>query len=325
MRRFEYLIPEAMDDATRLCAEGSARGKAGGVDLLDLMKEGIERPAQVVGLHRVLDSSVKRLRDGGTVQVGAGITLAELARELHDTHPALAHAAGDAATPAVREMGTLGGNLVQRPRCWYFRSRHYQCLKKGGDLCWAQEGLHETHALFDNFGCAVVHPSNTAPALVAMNAELHVEGPSGHRTVAIGDFFTPASRDPEEENALADGEIITHVILPKDAAGPRSAHYEVRHKQSSDWPLAIAAVNLNGSTPKLVLGAVASTPVAVPQATAAIQAWLADRTPAKLDAVADQAVVQATPLDGNAWRLPLARTAVKRALLTAAGVPEEQW
>ncbi|RMH00864.1 MAG: xanthine dehydrogenase family protein subunit M [Planctomycetota bacterium] len=318
MRRFSYHVAADAVEAARLGAEGSALRKAGGTDLLDRMKEGLERPATVVGMHRALPTGLRR--EGEWLWIGAGTTLAELGRsaELRRLLPSLAESAGEAATPAIREAATLGGNLFQRPRCWYFRSRHYLCRKKGGAVCWAQEGRHEHHALFDNDHCAVVHPANAAPALIAAGAVLHLVGGDGRRRqLPLAEAYTPAGDDPEVEHRLAADEIVVEVAVPAAALGPRSAHVEIRHKQSFDWPLAMAAANLNGR-PGLVLGAVASTPrpVPLPEPPPAdepgLREWAA--------AAARRAVADATPLPGNAWRLRPARAAAERALLRAAGL-----
>jgi len=323
MRRFAYLVPEDAAAAGELLARPHTLAKAGGVDLLDRMKEGLERPATVVGLHRVLEDGVAE--GGGTVRIGAGITLARLAEAVAERFPALAMAAGQTATPQVREMATLGGNLLQRPRCWYFRSRHYPCLKKGGDTCFAQVGRHEEHALFENDTCAVVHPSSCAPALVALGARLEVRGAEGAvREVPLDRFYTPAWEDPAVENVLQPGDLVQAVLVPAASAGPRSAHYEVRQKQSFDWPLAMAAVCLEGPRPRLVVGAVASLPLPV-DAAAPLAAWRDRQDRDALDAAARTVTSAATPLPGNAWRLSLLRAAVRRAMLLAAGIPEEQW
>ncbi|TAH39754.1 MAG: xanthine dehydrogenase family protein subunit M [Planctomycetota bacterium] len=325
MRSFEYVMAADAPQAVQLCGEGASKGKAGGIDLLDLMKEGLERPARVVGLQQALGTGVERSSDW--VRLQAGITLAAIARdaELRREFPALAQAVEQAATPQLREMATLGGNLLQRPRCWYFRSRHYTCLKKGGSVCWAQNGLHESHALFDNGTCAVVHASNAAVALAALGASVVILGRNGTREVPLPAVYVRASQDPQTETTLQPGELITHVNLPRSGGGPRSAHYEVRFKQSFDWPLAMATVNLNGARPAVALGAVASVPLLRPELEADLRAFAAKAARDQADAIAAKAVAGATPLQGNAWRLPILKVTVRRALMKAAGIPEEQW
>ncbi|KAA3608681.1 MAG: hypothetical protein DWQ01_11290 [Planctomycetota bacterium] len=322
MRRFEYLKPSDLRQAAKLCREGESKAKAGGVDLLDLMKEGLERPARVVALHAIADDQVRQT--GESLEIGAGATLADLARHplVQSQAPALAQACKETATPQIREMATLAGNLVQRPRCWYFRSRHYNCMKTGGRLCYAQIGRHENHALFDNEGCAVVHPSNVAPALLCMNATVQVQGEQASRIMPLLDLFTPASEDPMVETTLQAGDLIHSLRIPNSELGARSAHHEVRHKQSYDWPLAMAAVNLNGSQPRMFLGGVASIPLEF-KAWPMIRAWLDNPSDKGMKDLQDLAVVHATPLPDNAWRIPLLRSAVRSALRKAAGMEEE--
>jgi len=322
MRRFEYKVPDNLPEAARVGAEGSARRKAGGVDLIDRMKEGLDRPAVVVGLHEALSSEIG-LADGHLV-IGAGATLAEIGRHplVREQLPCLAAAAGEAATPAVRESATLGGNLLQRPRCWYFRSRHYQCLKKGGAVCWAQEGRHEHHALFDNGHCAVVHPSNAAPALIASDARMRLVGVGEGRELPLARLYAPASADPEVEFTLEPSEVLAEIRVPKRKLGPLCAHYEVRHKQSFDWPLAMAAANLNGPA-RLVLGAVASIPMEIP--CFPLEGKSGPELKSAIAGLAARGASEATPLERNAWRVPLLQAAAQRAMLLAGGFSEDQW
>nr|MBC8329700.1 FAD binding domain-containing protein [Planctomycetota bacterium] len=293
-----------------------------GIALIDRGRGGLARPGVAVGLHKPLSPEIRL--QAGQLLIGAGATLAELGRSelVRSQLACLAAGAGEAATPAVREAATLGGNLLQRPRCWYFRSRHYSCLKKGGALCWAQEGRHENHALFDNGHCAVVHPSNAAPALIASDARVRLTGPGGDRELPLARLYAPASADPEVEFTLKPDEVLTWIVVPANKLGPRSAHYEVRHKQSFDWPLAMAAANFNGP-PRLVLGAVASVPMQIPASV--IDGKSGPELRAAIATLAAKVVSEATPLERNAWRLPLLQAAIQRAMLLASGVSEDQW
>ncbi len=322
MRRFEYRIAAGLDEALAAASRPGTVLKAGGVDLLDRMKEGIERPALVVGLQQVLPAGVAE--EGGGLVLGAGTTLAELERSplLRERAPALARAAGEAATPQIREMATLGGNLLQMPRCLYLRSRHYPCeATDPGGGCPAREGEHETHALFENEGCSAVHPSNVAPALLALEAEAEVAGPGGGRHVGLAAWLGAGA----EEGGRRPGEILLGLRLPGRALGDRCAHAEVRARQSFDWPLAMAAANFNLEQPRLVLGAVAPRPwpVAAPELLREIR----ERGPEAelLERLVTRAAAGATPLPGNAWRLRLLRAAARRAVLQALHVAEETW
>ena len=172
-------------------------------------------------------------------------------------------AAEGVGTPQIRNMGTVGGNIMQRPRCWYFRNEEFNCLKKGGSRCFAVEGENQYHAIFGDGPCHIVHPSSLAVPVIAYGGRFRVAGPNGAREIDAGQFFQLPNANLYGETVLQPDEIITHVLLP--APGQRSAAYEVRFKQSHDWPLAAAAVNLvmSGSTIKsarIVMGAVAPIP-----------------------------------------------------------------
>ncbi len=158
---------------------------------------------------------------------------------------AIAEAAGEAATPQIRNLGTVGGNLLQRPRCWYFRNPDVNCLKKGGDTCYSIGGLNRYHAILGGGPSFIVHPSNLAPALIAMRASATIVGPAGQRSVELEKFFTLPTVDAKRENSLKPGEIITEVIVPAPSAGTRSHYLEAREKQSFDWPLVSVAIVLD--------------------------------------------------------------------------------
>lgn len=319
MRRFEYLVPASVSAAARLCSEAGSKAKAGGVDLVDLMKEGLQQPSRVIGLQQTLSRTVQINRDD-SVRIGAGCTLAQLERDavIRKELPSVAEAAGHTATPQVRNMATVGGNLLQTSRCWYLRNRHYKCIADGGDTCFALEGRHEHHALFDNQPCAEVHASNLAPALISLNAKVIVQNESSARRVPVQEILRRSiEHTTNSSGGLRNGEILTDILIPAESRGPKAAHQEVRHKQSFDWPLAVAAVNLNGAQPVLVLGAVAGMPLRI-EAANAIGDWLTDPNRAALNKIAEMAVQNATPLPGNAWRIPILKTVVRDSLMRAA-------
>jgi xanthine dehydrogenase YagS FAD-binding subunit len=215
-------------------------------------------------------------------------------------------------------MGTVGGNIMQRPRCWYFRNEEFNCLKKGGSRCFAVEGENQYHAIFGDGPCHIVHPSSLAVPVIAYGGRFRVAGPSGAREIDAGQFFQMPNANLYGETVLQPDEIITHVLLP--APGQRSAAYEVRFKQSHDWPLAAAAVNLvmSGTTVKsarVVMGAVAPVPWRAPAA----ERVLAGKTITEAVAAeaASAAVTGARPMSGNEYKIQIAKTAVKRAILAA--------
>ena len=180
---------------------------------------------------------------------------------------AIAEAAGEAATPQIRNLGTVGGNILQRPRCWYFRNPDVNCLKKGGDTCYSIGGLNRYHAILGGGPSFIVHPSNLAPALIAMRASATIVGPAGQRSVELEKFFTLPTVDAKRENSLKPGEIITEVIVPAPSAGVRSHYLEAREKQSFDWPLVSVAIVIDSAPgaktvrdARVVMGAVAPMP-----------------------------------------------------------------
>ncbi len=329
--RFEWLDPKSLDEAFAALAtepgekEGAALLKAGGVDLIDRLKEGLDAPSRLVNLRTIpgLDR-IEKLPDGG-LAIGPLATLARLDTDtqVRSLYPALADAAGHAATPNVRQAATVGGNLLQRPRCWYFRSADFHCLKKGGGRCYAQEGENDYHAVFGNRVCAIVHPSAIATALTAIGAQLELASAKKRRTIAIDDFFVRPDSDVQREYVLAPGEILVGIQLPAPGPGMRTAYLKLGEKESFDWPIAEAAVRLDFErgeggivkSARIVLGAAAP----IPWRAAKAEAWLVGKaiTEETAGQAATAAIEDATPLAHNAYKLPILETVVRRALLAA--------
>ena len=313
MKAFVWVEPEDLQGAIAAGAKPKALFKAGGVDVGDRLKEHLDEPSTLVNLRRLNGLDFVN-PDGGTLRLGPLVTLATLADDarIRKAAPALADAAAAAATPQIRNVATLGGNIAQRPRCWYFRKEDFHCRRKGGSECFAIEGQNEMHAVFDNDLCPIVHPSGTATALAALGASLVLKGPGGERTVGIDDFFIRPERDVTRENVLQPGELIVEVRVPSRA----SAYVKLMEKQSFDWPLAEAAVAL-GDEPRVVLGAAAPVPWRAPKAEAMIKGRKIDEALAAQAAKA--ALDGAKPLQHNGYKVPLLEAAVKRALLAAGG------
>jgi xanthine dehydrogenase YagS FAD-binding subunit len=321
LKAFTYV--NAANEKEAVAALASAeRGRllpmAGGMDLLGLMKDYIVSPDRVVSI-RALDQTIAA-GDGG-LRIGAAVKIADLAEHAaaRKMYPALVTAAEGVGTPQIRNMGTVGGNIMQRPRCWYFRNEEFNCLKKGGSRCYAVEGENQFHAIFGDGPCHIVHPSSLAVPVIAYGGKFRVVGPNGAREIDAGEFFQLPNANLYGENVLQPNEIITHAILP--APGQRSAGYEVRFKQSHDWPLAAASVNLMmaGATVKsarIVMGAVAPVPWRVPAAERVLAGKAV--TDAIATEAANAAVAGARPMTGNNYKIQIARTAVKRAILAAA-------
>jgi len=250
------------------------------------------------------------------------VTLAQLAEHplLRARYRALADAAGQSASPQIRQVATIGGNLLQRPRCWYFRSLHHHCVRKGGEACFAFAGENQYHAIFGHNGCAIVHPSTSATALVAFDARVELAGAQGRkRTVALEDFLLSPEQDIERENDLKPGEILTAVLLPPLKQGTRSAHLRQGELESFDWPLADVAVVLDMPAGEvceraaIVLGAAAPVPYRAKEAQAVLAGNQVSNDAARRAARA--ALAGAMPLSQNAYKLPMFEALVRRVIL----------
>jgi xanthine dehydrogenase YagS FAD-binding subunit len=323
LKAFVYV--NATNEREAVAALGTERGRilplAGGMDLLGLMKDYILAPDRLVNVKE-LDQTVSATAEGG-LRIGAAVKLVDLAEHAgtRKQYPGLAGAAEAVGTPQIRNMGTVGGNLLQRPRCWYFRNEEFNCLKKGGSRCYAVDGENQHHAIFGDGPCYIVHPSSLATPIIAYAGRFRLVGPNGAREVDAGGFFQMPNVNLYGESILQPNELLTHVILP--AAGQMSGTYEVRFKRASDWPLATASVNLTmaGDTvrsARIVMGAVAPVPLRVPSA----ERVLVGRTLSE-DAATDAAAAAlagAKALSGNAYKIRVARTAVRRAIMRAAGL-----
>jgi xanthine dehydrogenase YagS FAD-binding subunit len=323
MKSFDYLVAEELQPALAELAGGGVMLKAGGVDLLDLMKERVETPDVVLSIDGLADLRYIREADGG-VHIGCLTTLADIGRSdvLKTKYATLHAAAADAATPQIRERATLGGNICQRPQCWYYRKKEFNCLKKGGPTCFAIEGENRYHAIFGGGPSYIVHPSNAAPALVALDAELVVRAAEGEpRRIKAADFFVLPDKALLKENVLEPGQIITEIVLPQAPAA--SATIELREKQSFDWPLVMACVARMGKTWRVCLGAVAP----VPWLSQPAMDVLGDRdiTPELAAQAGDAAAANADPMTENEYKVQLVKVAVKRALLAAAGLETPSW
>src|SRR5262245_29924043 len=327
MRPFDYASPTKKEQVSDLLAStwGETDVLAGGTDLLSLMKDDITAPRRLVNIKGIQELHGVHLGKD-QLAVGALTTLAEIAADSHlqRKYPALAAAAGDAASPQIRNLATLGGNLCQRPRCWYFRTGHGLLAQGKDGKSLVLQGDNRYHAILGNEGPAYfVSPSTIAPVLIAYGATVRILGPRGTREIPLDKFFVTPRNDQEREHDLLPNEVVAEIVLPaKRPPGLRAGHYEVRQKEAFDWPYATAAVALvmNGSTirnARIVLGHVAPIPWISAEAAQTLPGKAI--TQATAEAAAAAAVQPARSLGHNAQKIHLARVAVKRAILQAAG------
>jgi xanthine dehydrogenase YagS FAD-binding subunit len=322
VKAFAYVNAATQKDAVAAMATAT-RGKmlpiAGGMDLLGLMKDYIAQPDVLVNVKH-LPSAITVPAQGLTV-IGAAAKLVDLVEHtaLGKAYPAMATAAESVGTPQIRNAGTVGGNLMQRPRCWYFRSEDFNCLKKGGARCFAVDGENQLHAIFGDGPCHIVHPSTLAVPLIAYGGRVKVAGPQGEREIEADKFFAMPDRNMFGETVLEPNELVTEIVLPT-SRNTRSAMYEVKFKQAHDWPIAMAAVALrmNGGiceSARVVLGAVAPIPWRSMAAEAALKGKKIDQAVAF--EAAEAALADAKPMSGNAYKVQVAKTALRRAIMKA--------
>ncbi|MGH8185101.1 MAG: FAD binding domain-containing protein, partial [Steroidobacteraceae bacterium] len=316
-----------VEQAAALLAQSAAGGpvvaKAGGMDLVDLMKERIVKPSRVVNLRTIPGLDAITFDPQGGLALGALATLAriEASPQIRERYPALAQAAGHAATPQVRNAATIGGNLLQRPRCWYFRNESFHSGSVD-PLEATRRGENQYHAIFDNARTAMVHSSTPATALIAYGAQVQLVGPNGQqRMVAIKDLLLPPDITRERDTSVQPGEVLTQVVVQPPASGTRAAYHKQTERESYDWPICDVAVALrmNGSrvgSASIVLGWVAPTPRRAEES----ERMLAGQTvtPALARRAAHAAVAGATPLTHNAYKVPVLETVIRRTILAAA-------
>jgi len=335
MKAFEWMNATSVAEAVDALKSGpagndvddSARPIAGGQDLLTTMKEYITRPTRVVNLKSIRGLDKIQSDGKGGLRIGALVTLNQLDEDPHvrKSFPGLVEAAHSVGTPQIRHLGTVGGNLCQRPRCWYFRLEEVVCLKKGGTECFAATGENKYHAIFGGGPSYIVHPSDLAPMLLALGASVNVTGGDGKRTIPLDKFFTlPADGNLRRENVLKNDDLITEVLVPASKFGANSTYLKFKERDSMDFAMsAVAAAvsmgaNKTVSEARIVLGGVAPIPWRVAKAEAALVGKTMSRE--LLAEVAKTALQGAEPLAKNAYKIPLTETLVRRALAKVGGV-----
>ena len=332
MKEFDYHSPKSLPEAIALLDAADVnnariRVMAGGQDLLTEMKEHLAEPQTVVNLKNIPGMDKISFDGKKGLTIGALVKVAEVAefQPAQEYFPALAMAAGSVGSPQIRHVGTMGGNLCQKPRCWYYRNEHIICIKKGGDRCYAATGENKYNAILGGGPSYIVHPSDTATALMALNASVTIAGLKGTRTVPIEKFFVLPKENVRRENILKPDEILTSITVPMSPMAARSIYLKFREKSSMDWAMSACAVALSVTGGKItaariVLGGVAPIPWRVPNA----EKLLIGKRPeddAVLHAVADAALAGSFKLAQNGYKVPLTKTLVRRAILVATAEP----
>lgn len=331
MKSFEWTNPTTLNEAVKLLnvpasdIDEAPRPIAGGQDLLTTMKDYTSRPTRIVNLKNIRGLNSITLNARG-LTIGALVTLTELEEHagVRKSFPGLSEAAHSIATPQIRNLGTVGGNLCQRPRCWYFRIEEVICLKKGGSECYAAKGENKYNAIIGGGPSYIVHPSDLAPMLLALGARVTAVGSSGRRVIPLDKFFTLPTENIRRENVLKNDEIITEIFVPASPLASHSTYLKFKERESLDFALAAvaAAVQLGPNqtvrTARIVLGGVAPIPWRVPAA----ERYLAGKklNPEVLAEAGKIALAEAKPLEKNAYKVPLTQTLVRRALAKAAEV-----
>ena len=332
MRTFTNANARNLEEAVALAQEARREGQAvsfagGGTDLLQLVKnKTVNRPGSgvpdvLVNLKAVSGLDQVTSRNDG-VSIGGLTTLDALSGHplIRGPFTVLAEAAESVATPQIRNVGTLAGNVCQRPWCWYYRNG-FPCYKAGGNQCFSVVGENQLHAIFGGGPSYIVHPSDTAPALVALDATFEIVGPEGERTLSASEFFVLPSQDPEHENVLGDDEVLAAIELPAPRAGVRSTYHKIMDREAWTHAVVSAAVvlEMNGDVcreARIVLGGVAPIPWRVPEAERLLAGQRV--TPELASRVGEAAVQGAMPLSKNAYKVPLTKGVVERTVLTLA-------
>jgi xanthine dehydrogenase YagS FAD-binding subunit len=326
MKSFENIDAKSVKEAVSLLQKFHQQKKTaavvgGGSEYLQLMKDQVVNPEYVINLKTIPGlNSIKEERGG--FRIGALVTLAEI-----EEHPAareklliLSEAAGEAASPQIRNAGTIAGNICQRPFCWYFRSSNFNCLRKSGQVCYTVTGDSRFHAILGAGPSYIVHPSDTAPALVALNAQIKIAGPAGEKTMPLEKFFVLPSVDFKRENVLNPAEIVTEIYVPYPKSGSKGFYHKVRERLAWDHAIVAVATIVQSSggvvgDARVVLGGVAPIPWRAPKAEEFLRGKRIDENTAQK--AGEIALEGAKPLKDNVYKVGMAKSLVQRALLAS--------
>jgi len=317
--RFSYVRARSLDEALHYLSQDGARAHAGGTDLLGCLHERIFDVTTVVSIAGLKELRGIEATPAGGLRIGCLTTIAEIARHpvIRSTYRALSMAANEVASPQLRHQGTIGGNLCQKPRCWYYRGE-FHCLRKGGDQCYAVEGENAYHCIFGGENCFIVHPSDTAPALIALNARVTIAGPNGQRTLAVENFHMSPADDYTRETVLEPAEVVTEIVLPPPAKGLQSSYRKVRARRSWDFALAgvALAVAFNGDQAadcRVVLSGAAPVPWRSAEAEKIVKGR--QLNPDRAAKAAEAALKNAEPMEQNEYKIPLFRNLIEQQMM----------
>jgi len=327
MKSFENVDPKSVKEAVGLLQKFAGEKKnaavvGGGSEYLQLMKVRVATPDYIVNLKTIPGLSYIK-EEGGGFRIGALTTLAELEEHkgVQDKLLFLSQAAGEAASPQIRNAGTVAGNLCQRPFCWYFRSASHVCLRKGGEICYSVAGDNRYHAILGGGPSYIVHPSDLAPALVALDAKIKIAGPSGEKTISLEKFFVTPQVNARRENILGPADIVTEIQVPLPKAGSKGYYFKVRERQAWDHAIVSVATVVQSAggavrDARVVLGGVAPIPWRVPKAEESLRGKAIDDGAAQK--AAEIALDGAKPMKDNVYKIELAKNLVRRAIVASA-------
>lgn len=326
MRAFDHIAVHSASEAVLALTSGDESSMliAGGADLLSLMKSDLIAPARIIDIKPASEMRGVTAQTDGSVRIGALTTFTDIERDqtLSERLEILPASVRDAATPQIRAIATLGGAIMQRTRCWYFRGP-YKCWQKGGDSCFARGGQNKYHAIFDESPCVSAHPSDLAPALLALDASLIIEGPNGPREQLLSEVLSAPTETRRHETTLGPSDVIIAATVPAQPDGARGVYLKMMSRHAFAYALASVAAQLavhDGivAHARIVLGGVAN----VPRRAGAAEAHLAGQTltPELAIVAADMAVAGATPLAHNQYKVALARELTRRAIMQAGGL-----
>ena len=319
---FRYTRPSSLNQALSETMSDGAVIHAGGTDLLGCLRDGVFSASNVVSISALANLRGITHTSAGGLGIGCLTTLKEIADHptIRDLYPGLSQAALSAASPQLRNQGTLGGNLCQRPRCWYYRGG-FDCLRKGGSTCYALIGENQYHCIFGGNRCYIVHPSDVAPMLVALNAQVTIVSRTGERRIPLESFFVSPEEDVLKENILEQGELLSEVVIPPARTGMVTTYRKVRTRGAWDFALAgfaasVSAVNGRVDSARLVLSGVAPVPWRVPHAEQLLIGNVLNDD--VIDRVAEFCTEGAQPLNHNSYKIELVRGLVRETLSAMA-------